>query len=68
MILIIIVIMRDCLQCTNTYPVGYAKGFYEGLKAEGEKEVMSLVRCAWAGSQKYGVLTWSGIFILPSVP
>lgn len=48
------------LQCTNTYPVGYAKGFYEGLKAEGEKNVMSLVRCAWAGSQKYGVLTWSG--------
>ena len=48
------------LQCTNTYPVGYAKGFYDGLKAEGEKDVMSLVRCAWAGSQKYGVLTWSG--------
>lgn len=48
------------LQCTNTYPVGYAKGFYEGLKAEGEKDIMSLVRCAWAGSQKYGVLTWSG--------
>ncbi len=48
------------LQCTNTYPVGYAKGFYEGLKAEGEKDILSLVRCAWAGSQKYGVLTWSG--------
>jgi alpha-D-xyloside xylohydrolase len=48
------------LQCTNTYPVGYAKGFYDGLKAEGEKDIMSLVRCAWAGSQKYGVLTWSG--------
>lgn len=48
------------LQCTNTYPVGYAKGFYDGLKAEGETEIMSLVRCAWAGSQKYGVLTWSG--------
>lgn len=48
------------LQCSNTYPVGYAKGFYDGLKAEGETEVMSLVRCAWAGSQKYGVLTWSG--------
>lgn len=48
------------LQCTNTYPVGYAQGFYEGLKAEGETEIMSLVRCAWAGSQKYGVLTWSG--------
>ncbi|MGB8451325.1 MAG: TIM-barrel domain-containing protein [Anaerocolumna sp.] len=48
------------LQCTNTYPVGYAKGFYEGLKAEGETDILSLVRCAWAGSQKYGVLTWSG--------
>lgn len=48
------------LQCSNLYPVGYAKGFYEGLTEAGEKEVMSLVRCAWAGSQKYGVLTWSG--------
>lgn len=48
------------LQCSNIYPVMYAKGFYDGLKQEGEKEIMSLVRCAWAGSQKYGVLTWSG--------
>ena len=48
------------LQCTNRYPVGYAKGFYDGLKKEGESDIMSLVRCAWAGSQKYGVLTWSG--------
>ncbi len=48
------------LQCTNYYPVGYAKGFYEGLRKEGETDIMSLVRCAWAGSQKYGVLTWSG--------
>lgn len=48
------------LQCSNIYPLGYAKGFYEGLKAEGEKEILSLVRCAWAGSQKYAVVTWSG--------
>ncbi|MGN0507232.1 MAG: TIM-barrel domain-containing protein [Lachnospiraceae bacterium] len=48
------------LQCTNIYPVMYAKGFYDGLKKEGETEILSLVRCAWAGSQKYGVLTWSG--------
>ena len=48
------------LQCTNIYPVMYAKGFYDGLKKEGEKDILSLVRCAWAGSQKYGVLTWSG--------
>ena len=48
------------LQCSNIYPAMYAKGFYDGLKESGEEEIMSLVRCAWAGSQKYGVLTWSG--------
>lgn len=48
------------LQCTNIYPKMYAKGFYDGLKSAGETEILSLVRCAWAGSQKYGVLTWSG--------
>ena len=39
------------LQCTNIYPLMYVKGFYDGLKSEGETEVLSLVRCAWAGSQ-----------------
>lgn len=48
------------LQCSNIYPVGYAKGFYDGLTAAGETEILSLTRCAWAGSQKYAVLTWSG--------
>ena len=48
------------LQCTNIYPLMYVKRFYDGLKSEGETEVLSLVRCAWAGSQKYGALTWSG--------
>lgn len=48
------------LQCTNIYPLMYVKGFYDGLKSEGETEVLSLVRCAWTGSQKYGALTWSG--------
>ena len=48
------------LQCTNIYPLMYVKGFYDGLKSAGESEVLSLVRCAWAGSQKYGALTWSG--------
>lgn len=48
------------LQCTNIYPLMYAKGFYEGMKQEGQENILNLVRCAWAGSQKYGVLTWSG--------
>ena len=50
----------SALSCSNIYPTGYAKGFYDGLKKAGETDIMSLVRCAWAGAQKYGVLTWSG--------
>lgn len=48
------------LSCTNIYPKMYAKGFYDGLIEVGETQIMSLTRCAWAGSQKYGVLSWSG--------
>jgi len=46
--------------CANEYPVQYAKAFYEGLKADGEELPISLIRCAWAGSQRYGALVWSG--------
>lgn len=48
------------LQVTNLYPLGYAKGFYDGQKASGQEDILSLIRCAWAGSQKYAALTWSG--------
>lgn len=48
------------LSCSNVYPLLYAKGFYDGLQSVGQKDIINLVRCAWAGSQKYGVLTWSG--------
>lgn len=48
------------LQCTNIYPLMYAKGYYDGMKAEGQEGVCNLVRAAWAGSQKYGALIWSG--------
>ena len=30
------------------------------MRAEGEENPVSLVRCAWAGSQRYGALVWSG--------
>lgn len=43
----------------NLYCVGYAKAFYDGLREQGE-EVCNLVRCAWLGSQRYGVVLWSG--------
>ncbi|KAK7413270.1 hypothetical protein QQX98_007858 [Neonectria punicea] len=48
------------LSVGNTYPHDYAKGFYEGMKESGQEEIVNLVRCAWAGSQKYGALVWSG--------
>ena len=46
-------------EVSNIYCVGFAKAFYDGLKAQGE-EVCNLVRCAWLGSQRYGVVLWSG--------
>ncbi|KPM45211.1 putative family 31 glucosidase ORF2 [Neonectria ditissima] len=48
------------LSVGNIYPHDYAKGFYEGMKESGQEEIVNLVRCAWAGSQKYGALVWSG--------
>ena len=44
----------------NTYPVDYARTFFEGMQASGQKNIVNLLRCAWAGSQKYGALVWSG--------
>ena len=48
------------MQQGNIYPREYARGFYEGQKENGQEEVLNLVRCAWAGSQQYGALIWSG--------
>ena len=48
------------LQVANLYPLEYTKMVYDGLKEEGEENIVSLVRCAWAGSQRYGALAWSG--------
>jgi alpha-D-xyloside xylohydrolase len=30
------------------------------MAAEGQTNIINLVRCAWAGSQRYGALVWSG--------
>lgn len=48
------------LQVGNSYPVQYARGFYEGMEREGQGQILNLIRCAWAGSQRYGALVWSG--------
>lgn len=44
----------------NIYPREYARLFYEGQKNSGQKDIVNLIRCAWAGSQRYGALVWSG--------
>lgn len=48
------------LEVGNIYPVDYAKTFYEGMRKAGQENVVNLLRCAWAGSQRYGALVWSG--------
>lgn len=44
----------------NQYPQLYARTFYDGMTAAGQQDVVNLLRCAWAGSQRYGALVWSG--------
>ncbi|HUM82416.1 MAG TPA: glycoside hydrolase family 31 protein [Lachnospiraceae bacterium] len=52
--------LGPALEVSNLYPEKYAQAFYEGQKAAGKDRILSLVRSAWAGSQKYGELVWSG--------
>lgn len=52
--------LGSVMEVGNAYPVGYAQAFYDGMKAEGQEDIINLVRCAWAGSQRYGALAWSG--------
>ncbi|KAK5087136.1 hypothetical protein LTR05_004307 [Lithohypha guttulata] len=46
----------------NIHPLKYAQAFWEGQQKAGQKsgEIVNLIRCAWAGSQKFGTLVWSG--------
>ncbi|HHV13608.1 MAG TPA: family 31 glucosidase [Clostridiales bacterium] len=48
------------LRIGNLYPRMYAQTFFEGMKREGQENIVNLLRCAWAGSQRYGALVWSG--------
>ncbi len=52
--------MGPNIQIGNIFPVMYAKAFFEGMQAQGQENIINLVRCAWAGSQRYGALVWSG--------
>jgi alpha-D-xyloside xylohydrolase len=48
------------VQVANIYPQAFSRTFYEGQRAAGQDQIVNLVRCVWAGSQRYGALAWSG--------
>jgi alpha-D-xyloside xylohydrolase len=48
------------MEVGTIYPLLHVQGFYEGMRSAGEDEIVLLSRSAWAGSQRYGSLVWSG--------
>ncbi|MFD5317675.1 TIM-barrel domain-containing protein [Streptomyces sp. NPDC127098] len=52
--------LGPALEIGNLYPQAFSRAFHEGQRAAGQEDVVNLVRCAWAGSQRYGALVWSG--------
>lgn len=63
--------LGPAMECSNIYPFYYAKAFYDGLCKEkqaaqnkgalqADESPISLIRCAWAGSQRFGTVVWSG--------
>ncbi len=47
------------LAISNMYPQMYSRVFFDQMN-KGDRPVVNLLRCAWAGSQKYGNVIWSG--------
>ncbi|MBR6028144.1 MAG: glycoside hydrolase family 31 protein [Clostridia bacterium] len=48
------------MSCSNIFPQWYSRIFYDNETAIGHPGVVNLLRCGWAGSQKYGNVLWSG--------
>ena len=44
---------------SNIYPFYDAKMFWDNMTKEGV-EPFNIIRCAWAGSQRFGSMLWSG--------
>ena len=52
--------LGPALECSNIYPQWYSRIFYDRQKDLGDRQPVNLLRCGWAGSQKYGNVLWSG--------
>ncbi len=48
------------LALSNLYPQMFSRAFYEEMVKQNRGPVVNLLRSAWAGSQKYGNVVWSG--------
>ena len=48
------------LSCSNMYPQMFSRAFYEPMAKDKGEDTVNLLRCGWAGSQKYGNVIWSG--------
>ncbi|MGN0435624.1 MAG: TIM-barrel domain-containing protein [Wujia sp.] len=48
------------LQVSNMYPQMYSRAYYDEMSKLSDRPVVNLLRSAWAGSQKYGNVVWSG--------
>ena len=48
------------LEVSNMYPQMYSRVFFDNMKTVQKGEAVNLLRCTWAGSQKYGNVVWSG--------
>lgn len=48
------------MSVSNLYPQMLSRAFYDEMVKLQSEPVVNLLRCAWAGSQKYGNLVWSG--------
>ena len=45
---------------SNAYPFFNAKAFYDGMRSQGEEEILLFSRSAWAGCQRLATLVWCG--------
>lgn len=52
--------LGDGRAVTGAYPFLHQKGYVEHMEAEGIEGTVLLSRSAWAGSQRFPVLVWSG--------
>ena len=48
------------LSCSNMYPQMFSRAFFEPMREGRDETPVNLLRCGWAGSQKYGNVIWSG--------